>query len=74
MTDALVWMFQSALSEQLARECRRKLVLDRGVYSSVTEIGEAARISKSFVGQILLVALLGPDLVEAILAGWADQG
>ena len=44
-----------------------------GVYSSVTEIAEAEKISKSYVSRILRLALLAPDIVEAILGGWADQ-
>ena len=47
--------------------------MDVGVYSSVTEIAEAEKISKSYVSRILRLALLVPDLVEAILGGWADQ-
>ena len=45
----------------------------RGVYGSVTEIAEAEKISKSYVSRILRLALLAPDLVAAILGGWADQ-
>ena len=37
------------------------------------EIAEAEGISKSYVSRILRLALLAPDLVEAILGGWADQ-
>ena len=37
------------------------------------EIAEAERISKSYVSRILRLALLAPDIVEAILAGTADQ-
>ena len=44
-----------------------------GVYGSVTEIAEAEKISKSYVSRILRLALLAPDIVEAILGGWADQ-
>jgi hypothetical protein len=39
----------------------------------VTEIAEAERISKSYVSRILRLALLAPELVEAILGGRADQ-
>ena len=38
--------------------------------SSVTEIAEVKRVSKSYVSRL---ALFAPDLVEAILGGWADQ-
>ena len=39
----------------------------------MTEIAEAEKISKSYVSRILRLALLAPDLVEAILGGWAGQ-
>ena len=44
-----------------------------GVYTSVPEIAEAEKISKSYVSRILRLALLAPDLVEVILGVWADQ-
>jgi hypothetical protein len=47
-------------------------MLDDGVYASVSEIGDAENISKSYVSRILRLALLAPDLVETILAGNAD--
>jgi hypothetical protein len=39
----------------------------------VSEIGDAENILKSYVSRILRLALLAPDLVEAILAGRTDQ-
>jgi len=39
----------------------------------VTKIAEEERISKSYVSRILRLALLAPDIVEAILGGWVDQ-
>jgi hypothetical protein len=48
-------------------------VLDEGVYSSVSEIGDAESISKNYVSRILRLALLAPDIVEAILAGQAHE-
>jgi hypothetical protein len=47
--------------------------LDNGAYSSVTEIAEAERISKSYLSRILRLALLAPHIVEGILGEWADQ-
>jgi hypothetical protein len=53
----------------LARARCWERLLDRGVYTSVTEIAEAERIGKSYVSRILRLALLAPNIVEAILAG-----
>jgi hypothetical protein len=47
--------------------------LMKGVYTSVSEIGDAENISKSYVSQILQLALLSPDIVDAILAGRRNQ-
>ena len=41
---------------------------------SVSEIGDAENISKSYVSRILRLALLAPDIAEAILTGSTDQG
>jgi len=48
-------------------------MLDDGMYASVSEIGAAENMSKSYVSRTLRLALLGPDIIEAILAGRADQ-
>jgi hypothetical protein len=44
-----------------------------GMYASVSEIGDAENISKSYVSRILRLALLAPDIIDAILAGRAEQ-
>ena len=61
------------LMKALARAWRWQRMLDQGLYSSVSEIGDAENISKSYVSRILRLALLAPDLIEAILTGNADQ-
>jgi len=48
-------------------------MLDEGVYTSVSEVGDAENISKSYVSRILRLALLAPDIVEMILEGRSDQ-
>jgi hypothetical protein len=62
------------LVKALARAWRWQRLLDEGLYTSVSEIGDAENISKSYVSRILRLALLAPDVVEAILAGRTDQG
>jgi hypothetical protein len=48
-------------------------MLDEGIYTTVSEIGDADNISKSYVSRILRLALLAPDIVDAILEGRTDQ-
>ena len=56
------------LVKALARAWRWRRMLDGGVYATVSEIGDAENISKSYVSRILRLALLAPDIVEAIVA------
>src|SRR5215217_4650410 len=60
------------LVKALARAWRWQRQLDLGAFL-VTEIAAAGRTSKSYVSRILRLALLAPDIVEAIFGGWADQ-
>jgi hypothetical protein len=43
-------------------ETRWQRLLDDGVYASVSDIGDAENISKSYVSRILRLALLAPDI------------
>jgi hypothetical protein len=63
----------STLVKALARAWRWQRMLDEGVYTCISEIGDAENISKSYVSRILRLALLAPDLVEAILVGQTGQ-
>jgi hypothetical protein len=57
------------LTKALVRPWRWQRMLDDGVYTTVSEIGEAENISKSYISRIRRLELLAPDLVEEILAG-----
>jgi hypothetical protein len=61
------------LVKALARAWRWQRMLDEGVYASVSDIGDGENISKSYVSRILRLALLAPDIVEAVLAGATNQ-
>jgi hypothetical protein len=61
------------LVKALARAWRWQRMLDEGIYGTISEIGDAENISKSYVSRILRLALLAPDIVEAIVAGKTDH-
>jgi hypothetical protein len=48
--------------------------LDDGRYASISEIAAAEKIDRGYVGSILRLTLLAPDLVEAILDGRQPEG
>jgi hypothetical protein len=58
-----------ALLKALARAFRYQRLLDEGRYASITEMATAQKIDRGYLGRILQLALLAPDLVEQILDG-----
>jgi hypothetical protein len=44
-------------------------MLETGTYATIAEIAAAEKINESYVGRVLRLTLLAPDLVEAILGG-----
>src|SRR3954465_4670756 len=58
-----------ALVKALARAFRWQRMLDEGRYASVSEMAAAQKIERGYLGRILRLALLAPDLVEAVLNG-----
>ena len=58
-----------ALVKALARAFRYQRLLDEGRYASISEIAKAEKIERGYLGCLLQLTLLAPDLVEAILDG-----
>jgi len=58
-----------ALLKALARAHRWKRLLESGRYSSLGDLAKAERIDRSYLGKMLRLTLLAPDIVEAILDG-----
>ena len=44
-------------------------MLDEGRYASISEMAAAERIERGYLGSLLRLTLLAPDLVEAVLNG-----
>jgi hypothetical protein len=63
-----------ALVKALARAFRWQRLLDEGRYGSISEMARAERIERGFLGRVLRLALLAPDLVEAVLNGTQGSG
>ena len=59
----------STLIKALARAHRWKRMLDDGRYGSVSELAAAEKLDRGYLGRILMLTLLAPDIVEAILDG-----
>jgi hypothetical protein len=63
-----------AMVKALARAFRWKRMLAMGRFASISEIATAEKIDRGYVGSILRLTLLAPDIVEAILDGRQPLG
>ncbi|MDZ4865341.1 MAG: hypothetical protein SGJ01_18125 [Gemmatimonadota bacterium] len=63
-----------SLLKALGRAFRWKRLLDDGTFASVSEIARAERLDRTYVGDILRLTLLAPEIVEAIVDGRQGEG
>jgi len=61
------------LVKALARAFRYQRMLDEGRYATISEMAEAERIERGYLGTLLRLTLLAPDIVEAILNARASS-
>jgi hypothetical protein len=59
----------NVLLRALARAVRWQRLLDQGTCSTIKEIASREKIDPSYVGDVLRLNLLAPDIVEMILDG-----
>ena len=59
----------NAMIKAIARAFRWREMLENGTHATIAEIAAAEKINESYVGRILRLTLLAPDIVEAILGG-----
>jgi hypothetical protein len=62
------------LVKALVRAFRYQKLLDEERYSSISEMAEAERIERGYLGSLLRLTLLTPDILEAILDGRQPDG
>jgi hypothetical protein len=58
-----------ALLKALARAFRYQRMLDEGRYASITELAAVERLDRGYLGSLLKLTLLAPDIVESVLDG-----
>lgn len=58
-----------ALVKALARAFRYQRLLDEGRYASISEMAGGEKIERGYLGCLMRLTLLAPDIVEAILDG-----
>lgn len=63
-----------ALVKALARAFRWRRMLEDGRHSSIRELAAAEGVDRAYIGRVLNLTLLAPDLVEAILNGREPTG
>ena len=59
----------NTMIKALDRAFRWRKLLETGVFVTVEEIATAEKINASYVGRVLQLTLLSPDIVETILDG-----
>ena len=63
-----------ALIKALARGFRWRRMLEDGRYASISEMAAAEKVERGYLGSLLRLTLLAPDMVEAILDGRQPEG
>lgn len=58
-----------ALVKALARAFRYQRMLDEGRYASITELAAVEKLDRGYLGSLLKLTLLAPEIVERILDG-----
>jgi hypothetical protein len=59
----------NAIIKAIARAFRWRDMLETGTYATIAEIAAGERINASYVGRVLRLTLLAPDIVDAIVHG-----
>jgi len=59
----------NAMVKAVARAFRWREMMESGTHVTIAEIAAAEKINESYVGRVLRLTLLAPDIVEAILEG-----
>jgi hypothetical protein len=71
--DAAATRGNPALVKALARAFRWRRMLEDGRYGSIRELAAAEGVDRAYVGRVLNLTLLAPELVESVLRGLGPE-
>jgi hypothetical protein len=63
-----------ALLKALARAFWYQRMLDAGKYTTIGEMAAGEKLDRGYLGRLLQLTLLAPDVVEAIVEGRQSEG
>jgi hypothetical protein len=69
VAPAITTQSDPAPVKALARAFRYQRLLDEGRYASISEMAAGERIKRGYLGTLLRLTLLAPDIVDMILDG-----
>ena len=64
----------NAMVKAIARAFRWRDMLESGEYATIREIASAEKINETYVGRVLRLTLLAPEIIEAIVQGPQPAG
>ncbi|MEA2907000.1 MAG: hypothetical protein QOI12_4387 [Alphaproteobacteria bacterium] len=59
----------NTMVKAIARAFRWREMLENGMFNTIREIAHAEKLNETYVGRLLRLTLLGPNIIEEILAG-----
>ena len=65
---------QKPLAVSVARAHRWRQLLDKGRFHSIGELAESINIDRAYIGRLLNLTLLAPDIIASILDGSEPSG
>jgi hypothetical protein len=68
-TTSVCRRIDNAMVKAIARAFRWRQMLEDGTHATIAEIATAEQINETYVGRVLRLTLLAPDIVETILSG-----
>jgi hypothetical protein len=64
----------NTMIKAIARAFRWRKLIETGVHASIEELARAEKINSTYVGRVLRLTLLAPEIIEAIMEGRQPAG